>query len=345
MAKPDMIRDRNKNDRKRKKAKDEWDERFNFSDFDFNSEGKFFLSIKPKSIVSDEVYHRLLDEGMVVLSDGSPRFYLKKEVITNWYNELDEDYIGTFNDHHEPYKIVGEWRKKDLRLVDIGGGRVAVDVIVQGNLHEEYYATQDLITRSRKYGLGISAELEAEFDWELTDEYGFAVFESINLDAIGIVTGVGNVNSGGLVLENEEENEMKFLGKTHKKAQSYLLSQQKDEDKKPNQDQDGEFLSTENLQEIKGIIDGLVEQNTNKDIEIARLTKDNVELSTEVLSLQKQLNQNKTELSNSKALNNNFMNTIRPATIVALEGAQKEVEKNKEPEGITFPGSEHLGVL
>lgn len=146
---------------------------------------------------------RLLDEGMVVDAVGQPLFYIKKRTLRSFYESLPEDYVGSINLGHMEFAtfplLLGQWTKKDLRLVDIGDGREALDVRLR--LNESLGIVKDL--RKMDYSLGLSAEFGFTRDEESTKKLGFEVLNGINIRDFAVVGEAGNVNSSGIELKGD----------------------------------------------------------------------------------------------------------------------------------------------
>lgn len=138
---------------------------------------------------------RLLDEGMVVRSDGSPWFYIMKGTLQKYYDALPDDYEGSINMGHMSLAtfpiLLGSWTKKDLTLVDIGSGRMGLDV----NLHldEENMLVKEL--RRTKYELAVSAEFTSVCDEKATEKYGVPMIQELFIWDFAIVGEPGNINS------------------------------------------------------------------------------------------------------------------------------------------------------
>lgn len=193
---------------KRKKAKRKYDNAVSLSSKKEGEEKTFKLaaSTKGQSV-------RLLDEGVVLYGDGEPWFYIMKGSLKSYYDSLSDDYVGSINLGHMdfasfPY-LIGKWTKKDLTLVDIGDGRMGLDVKL--NLDEESLFVKEL--RRKDYSVGVSAEFSYTVDWESSDLLRLEVLDSININDFAIVGEAGNVNSGGIFLKMEGE-ETKMEGET-----------------------------------------------------------------------------------------------------------------------------------
>lgn len=189
MPKPDLIKDRDKRTAKRKMDKAKFDAMFDLS-------------------VDNPYRIRLLDEGMVTYADGSPYFYIKKGVIANLVDKLSDNYVGSINLGHMDFAtfpfILGTWKKKDLVLVDIGDGRMALDVTPHFD-HDSMFIKE---LKRLPYDIAVSAEFSAHTDWGLSQNFGIQVVDEIYPDDFNfaIVGEPGNVNSAGvrLALKGEE---------------------------------------------------------------------------------------------------------------------------------------------
>lgn len=189
MPKPDLIKDRDKRTAKRKMDKAKFDAMFDLS-------------------VDNPYRIRLLDEGMVTYSDGSPYFYIKKGTIAKLVENMSENYVGSINLGHMDFSrfpfILGTWKKKDLVLVDIGDGRMALDV-------NPHFDNDSMFIKELKrlpYDIAVSAEFSAHTDWGLTQNFGVEVIDEIYPDNFNfaIVGEPGNVNSAGVRLALKGED-------------------------------------------------------------------------------------------------------------------------------------------
>lgn len=186
---PDLLKDRDKRTAKRKMDKKAWDKQFD-------------LAADSKNSI------RLLDEGMVTYSDGSPLFYIKKGTLSKLVSAIKDEYVGSINLGHMEFSrfpfILGTWKKKDLSLVDIGDGRQALDVVP----HFDYDSAFVKELKRLPYDVAVSAEFRCHIDWELTERYGVEVVDEIYPEGFNfaVVGEPGNVNSAGLKLALKGEN-------------------------------------------------------------------------------------------------------------------------------------------
>lgn len=144
---------------------------------------------------------RLLDEGMVVDINGRPLFYLMKGTLQKYVDALPDDYVGSINLGHMDFAtfpfLIGEWTKRDLHLVDIGDGRMALDVDLR--LDEDSVLVKEL--RRMPYTLGVSAEFTFHTNEEMSEKYGLEIMDEIFVSDFAIVGDAGNVNSSGIQLK------------------------------------------------------------------------------------------------------------------------------------------------
>lgn len=154
---------------------------------------------------------RLLDEGMVVDANGRPLFYLMKGTLQKYLNALPDDYVGSINLGHMDFAtfpfLIGEWTKRDLHLVDIGDGRMALDVDLR--LDEDSVLVKEL--RRMPYTLGVSAEFTFNTNDEMSEKYGLEIMDEIFIYDFAIVGDAGNVNSSGIRLKGGQGMTVKEL--------------------------------------------------------------------------------------------------------------------------------------
>lgn len=219
----DLIEKRNERTKQRKARKKRIDSLIGLS-ADNEYKDVMTLSADVATISDTDQTARLLDEGYCdngfVLKKGALEKYLngENEHVTGWEMKdgswqrtevlnLTDDFVGTVNLGHkdfatDPY-ILGEFKKNDLTLVDIGDDRKALDVAVR--LDEDSVFVKEL--RRQPYDIGVSAEFYYHVDRDATDklydEYGMwmPVIDEIFIFAYGLVGECGNVNSSGLELK------------------------------------------------------------------------------------------------------------------------------------------------
>lgn len=144
---------------------------------------------------------RLLDEGMVVDAGGRPYFYLMKGTLQKFMDALTDDYEGSINVGHMDFAtfpfLIGKWTKRDLHLVDIGEGRMGLDVDLR--LDENSLFVKEL--RRVPYTLGVSAEFSFHENEEFSKKFGIEILDEVFIGDFAIVGEAGNVNSSGIKLQ------------------------------------------------------------------------------------------------------------------------------------------------
>ena len=179
---------------------------------------------------------RLLDEGMVVSAYGDPLFYIMKGTLQKYLDNLPDDYEGSINLGHMDFAtfpiLLGKWTKKDMSLVDIGDGRMALDVDLR--LDDENFIVKEL--KRAEYDLAVSAEFGYHLNEEFTEKYGLEILDEIFISDFAIVGEPGNVNSSGIRLKGAKmtvkelnaalEGEKVDLSEINKKLDA-LLGQEK----------------------------------------------------------------------------------------------------------------------
>lgn len=167
---------------------------------------KEFDDMMTLSVGDSGQWVRLLDEGMVVYGDGSPWFYLTKGTLQKFYEEIDPSYVGSINIGHTdlatfPERIIGKWSKEDLRLVDIGDGRMGLDVYL--NLMEDHPLVRAL--RMLPFELGVSAEFYAHRNDTFSEKYGIEIIDGVTITDFAVVGDAGNVGSMGIHLKGDKK--------------------------------------------------------------------------------------------------------------------------------------------
>ena len=144
---------------------------------------------------------RLLDEGMVVDAGGQPLFYLMKGTIKKYYEALPDDYEGSVNLGHMDFAtfpfLLGKWTKEDMSVVDIGDGRMALDVELR--LDDESFIVKEL--KRQEFDLAVSAEFAYHRNEKQTKKFGIEMIDEIFISDFAVVGEPGNVNSAGIRLK------------------------------------------------------------------------------------------------------------------------------------------------
>lgn len=195
-----IIEKRDKMNKHRRKMKDQYD------------------SMMTLSVTAGE-WVPLLQEGMVMYGDGSPWFYICRGTLKQYYENLSSDYEGSINIGHTdmatfPERIVGRWKKENLRLVDIGDGRQRLETNLPLNM--EHPLVQAL--KQAEFDMGLSVEMSAKTNWDLTrdkEKNPFCVqcVDNLFIYDYAIVGNAGDVNSMGVQLKGEVELKKNNLAK------------------------------------------------------------------------------------------------------------------------------------
>lgn len=199
-----LIRAIERNTAKRKKIKNRIDSEINLSvESDVES---VLLSARSGDT------NRLIDEGAIIEGDGSVWGYIKKGTLEKFMNgenvyldNLSNDFVGYINIGHLDHATfpfpVGEWRKEDMTLVDIGDGRQGIDMN-NSTIDRDSMFIKEL----ERLGLELSESIEAQFhlDYEASEDLGFPVYDEILIYGYAVVGDGKNVNSNGLRLKGEK---------------------------------------------------------------------------------------------------------------------------------------------
>lgn len=242
-----IIEERDENNIKRQKFKKKFDDSIN---------------------LSAENEYRLLDEGVVVSGEDTVRFIIAKGTMEKFYNgdnkylpNIDDEYKGFINLGHDdfyanPICLIGEWSKKDLELVDIGGERKGLNVDVK--LYDWHPYTQ--IIHNLPYTIGLSAEFYGHIDFEKSETIGEIVYDEICITDFAVVGYGANITSNGINLtegENMKKDELKVL----QDALSEMKSASEVEEVK----ETGEALEPEKLDETTEEENSDVEEETEEE--------------------------------------------------------------------------------
>lgn len=332
----DFIKKRDAQTQARKRMKKDLDEIFEFNNEEKQQHKLNHIVQLANNDLKEIGWVRLLDEGTVLYGDGSIRSYIKRGTIKEFYDSLEDDYIGYINIGHINFAtlpiFVGQWTKNDLRLVDIGENRQALEVNMK--IDESLSVIQDL--QKMPYTIGISAEFMASYDEELSYEYEFPVIEHLFIMGFGIVGDVGNVNSSGINLSAEEADKMALadlFGKKKENDQETETKQteSKEEPKEPevatkkseeqnveeNEKKESEAeLSEKEDHTFEQLYNLSMEQNEKMVVELEQLRAENKSLKEEKL---------KQEQTNEKAVQRleKLMNRIEVSALPKATGSTK----------------------
>lgn len=113
----------------------------------------------------EENWVRMLDEGTVVDGDGWCYAVIEKGVLKDFFDSLPDNFEGYIDKDHIYAIRLGNYTKKDMRLVPLEGDRYGIDINVK--LDDDYYATRDLLKQGEHRAVSVEMSIGV-------DEFGIA---------------------------------------------------------------------------------------------------------------------------------------------------------------------------
>ena len=319
----DLIKERDKRTIRRKIAKSKFDSMINLS------------ADADKGI-------RLLDEGAVVTPEGGIWFYVEKGALQRYMDSLDDDFVGYIKPFHIDFEnfglLVGEYKKSDMTLVDIGDGRKSLYV------KPTWYKTnllEDL--RAMPYDLSVSVEMECWYDDEATESLEIPVCRDLFIFGFAVVGDGGNVNSNGVrlnsggekvaidfkaineALENQSKLDLAALTETLKKFEDKAEEPKDDKDLKNEEPKDEPAEEPKDDPNPMDEVLAKVEELTAK---VDELTKKNEELSDQIKTLESDKTELSTKLSEKEAEEKKFVERFKNLAI-SVSDPKPEVKEVK----------------
>lgn len=294
---PTIVKEIQKSLKTRKEAKKILDESINLSNL---KDKELTMNLSNIGFVEGTTM-RLLDEGALYYEGGEEvRLFFEKGTIQAFYDTLSDDYVGYVNlAHLDIWELplnLGTWTKQDLSIVDIGNGRVGLNVDV--HLNEKLHIVQDLM--AQEIPLSLSAELGLGVDYEESERQGYPCIEKINIKGFSIVGNPANANSTSIDLSVKGEEEMtlkEFLtGKKDEEVVETKVEEVKEE----------ETLATEEEQPTEEKVELSAEQVTMLESfmsEYTQLKTENESLKSEIEDLKAQLSSKEQEVEKEGKLN------------------------------------------
>ena len=316
---PTIVKEIQKSLKTRKEAKKTLDESINLSNL---KDKELTMNLSNIGFVEGTTM-RLLDEGALYYEGGEKvRLFFEKGSVQAFYDELSDDYVGYVNLAHlniwELPLNLGTWTKQDLSIVDIGNGRVGLNVDV--HLNEKLHIVQDLM--AQEIPLSLSAEVGLGVDYEESQRQGYPCVEKINIKGFSIVGNPANANSTsiGLSVKGEEEMNLKEF-----------LSGKKEEVVETPTVETTETLETEEKVELSS------EQMTNLENFMAEFES----LKTENENLKNEINELKEKLEDKakEAEKKSEFSTKSEEILSRLETLMSGVEVKKEEVKTGYLGS------
>lgn len=322
MNKKLLYRNIEKDIEQRKKIKTHVDKMINLGQ-SFNDD-TIKLNTGDLDYMENNTYNRLLDEGAVI-RQGKIDFYIPKGELEKAVNLLDDETQYYINKGHVPYEVdardYGYFTKNDLKLVDIGEGRKALDVNVHLNENNAYI--QEL--RINKNPVGLSIEMAGKKNKDLSKEYGVEVVQDLKIKGLAIVGNVGNVNSYNFKLNNG--------GKKVKETwlSKYLGNKKKEEDI------DDDLSIEEKYEKLSAKVIEMsseVEEKINLYEEALKdVSEENIELKEKLSEKEEEVKELNTKLSNYEAGENKKEEEIEKALSALSEHIKKFGTENLGDEG------------
>ena len=293
---PTIVKEIQKSLKTRKEAKKILDESINLSNL---KDKELTMNLSNIGFVEGTTM-RLLDEGALYYEGGEEvRLFFEKGTIQAFYDTLSDDYVGYVNlAHLDIWELplnLGTWTKQDLSIVDIGNGRVGLNVDV--HLNEKLHIVQDLM--AQEIPLSLSAELGLGLDYEESQRQGYPCIEKINIKGFSIVGNPANANSTSIDLSVKGEEEMtlkEFLTGKKEEVVETKVEETKEE----------ETLATEEEQPTEEKVELSAEQVTMLESfmsEYTQLKTENESLKSEIEDLKAQLSSKEQEVEKEGKLN------------------------------------------
>ena len=300
---PTIVKEIQKSLKTRKEAKKILDESINLSNL---KDKELTMNLSNIGFVEGTTM-RLLDEGALYYEGGEEvRLFFEKGTIQAFYDTLSDDYVGYVNlAHLDIWELplnLGTWTKQDLSIVDIGNGRVGLNVDV--HLNEKLHIVQDLM--AQEIPLSLSAEVGLGLDYEESQRQGYPCIEKINIKGFSIVGNPANANSTSIDLSVKGEEEMtlkEFLtGKKDEEVVETKVEEIKEEETLANEEETTEEkveLSAEQVTMLESFMS-----------EYTQLKTENESLKSEIEDLKAQLSSKEQEVEKEGKLNSHVEDVL-----------------------------------
>lgn len=300
---PTIVKEIQKSLKTRKEAKKILDESINLSNL---KDKELTMNLSNIGFVEGTTM-RLLDEGALYYEGGEEvRLFFEKGTIQAFYDTLSDDYVGYVNlAHLDIWELplnLGTWTKQDLSIVDIGNGRVGLNVDV--HLNEKLHIVQDLM--AQEIPLSLSAEVGLGVDYEESQRQGYPCIEKINIKGFSIVGNPANANSTSIDLSVKGEEEMtlkEFLtGKKDEEVVETKVEEIKEEETLANEEETTEEkveLSAEQVTMLESFMS-----------EYTQLKTENESLKSEIEDLKAQLSSKEQEVEKEGKLNSHVEDVL-----------------------------------
>lgn len=289
------------------------------------------VSIPLASQKSGSQTYRLLDEGYIMDTAGNPYLYVAKGVSKKIYNSLDTKFLGRINLGHTRYAEfpfdLGTYTKKDLQVVGMGGGRMALDV--SPHWDEESLFIKEL--RRTGAEVGLSIEMDAIMDWteEGYGKTGVPTIVDAKSYAFAVVGDAGNARSGGITLNAKGD----IMGKFDNFLTKFgLKAEEAAPDTEPAEVKEDITLSAEDYQKMTEAVElatRVMEENEQAEQLLAVMDARIDELTEELAELkakESEIDTLKEELSTKEENVTNVLTQFTALTAKYQERANKVAE-------------------
>lgn len=256
---------------------------------------------------------RLLDEGAILWGDDMTiRMWIAKGTVNKFYESLDDDFVGYITLGHLDLTkfplLLGTWTKKDLTIIELEGGRKALNCTP--HLNKSLSIVNDLL--SQEIPLSVSVEMSTHMNEALSDALCAEVVDEIFIQGFSIVGDPANVSSSDVKFGGKNVTFKELLEKfsTNEVEETEKLENEKVEDiqeeKVEEKIEETEELENEKVEEteelendsdvdetlekfsallekMQGTIDGLTTENNDLRQQLADSKKEKKDFSDEVI--------------------------------------------------------------
>lgn len=267
---------------------------------------------------------RLLDEGVVLNGgDKSIRMWICKNSIQNFYDNLEDDFVGYITIGHMDLMafplLLGTWTKQDLEIVDLDNDRKGLNCTP--HLNTELSIVKDLL--SQEIPLSVSVEFNAHTNETLSESLGANVVDEIFIQGFSLVGDPANVSSSDVKFKGEDMTFKELLEKfadvpeeivaVDENAKDESVEEEKNEEETAKTEEKTEEKAVEEKsEELSDDMDSMVEKFSGlldeMQAKIDTLSQENADLK------QKLADSNKAKKEFSDEIINKFNNLMNSQT-------------------------------
>lgn len=267
---------------------------------------------------------RLLDEGVVINGgDKSIRMWICKNSIQNFYDNLEDDFVGYITIGHMDLMafplLLGTWTKQDLEIVDLDNDRKGLNCTP--HLNTELSIVKDLL--SQEIPLSVSVEFNAHTNETLSESLGANVVDEIFIQGFSLVGDPANVSSSDVKFKGEDMTFKELLEKfadvpeeivaVDENAKDESVEEEKNEEETAKTEEKTEEKAVEEKsEELSDDMDSMVEKFSGlldeMQAKIDTLSQENADLK------QKLADSNKAKKEFSDEIINKFNNLMNSQT-------------------------------